>query len=319
MKCPYCCQEHPDNFQFCPVTGKKIEIIKESTSELIACTNPSCDDYGKHILPADSRFCPSCGEKIKDKEEYLALEGNGVTVRMIKVGAGSFEMGTKISDITSRPRERPCHKVTITKDYYIGETTGTNELWVAVMGEIPSDCWRAIAVKELQCEFQGEWENQPVTDISYDDCMDFIKRLNGLTNMEFRLPTEAEWEFAAKGGIKSKFFLYSGSNNPDEVAWYEGNYDDIFANDVAKLKPNELGIYDMSGNVYEWCSDSYTTYSEDDQVNPIIGKNLDKKVIRGGACGDNADMLRSVARFGMNHWIGDYRTGLRLVMNLKSK
>ena len=70
MKCPYCGQEHPDNFQFCPVTGKKIEIIKESTSELIACTNPSCDDYGKHILPADSRFCPSCGEKIKDKEEY---------------------------------------------------------------------------------------------------------------------------------------------------------------------------------------------------------------------------------------------------------
>ena len=75
MKCPYCGQEHPDNFQFCPVTGKKIEIIKESTSELIACTNPSCDDYGKHILPADSRFCPSCGEKIKDKEEYLNLLG----------------------------------------------------------------------------------------------------------------------------------------------------------------------------------------------------------------------------------------------------
>ena len=118
MKCPYCGQEHPDNFQFCPVTGKKIEIIKESTSELIACTNPSCDDYGKHILPADSRFCPSCGEKIKDKEEYIALEVNGVKFRMIKVGAGSFEMGTKFSDITSWPRERPCHKVTITKDYY---------------------------------------------------------------------------------------------------------------------------------------------------------------------------------------------------------
>ena len=95
MKCPYCGQEHPDNFQFCPVTGKKIEIIKESTSELIACTNPSCDDYGKHILPADSRFCPSCGEKIKDKEEYIALEVNGVKFRMIKVGAGSFE-----SDLT---------------------------------------------------------------------------------------------------------------------------------------------------------------------------------------------------------------------------
>ena len=315
MKCPHCGQEHPDNFQFCPVTGKNIEVIKESTSELIACTNPSCDDYGKKILPADSRFCPTCGKKIKDNEEYINLEVNGIKFRMIKVKHGSFEMGSNFSDKKTRPSERPCHKVIITKDYYIGETTVTNKLWNAVMGGIPSSEWKYVPVKELQCEFQGEWENEPVTDISYDDCIDFIKRLNVLTNMEFRLPTEAEWEFAAKGGIKSKFFLYCGSNNPDEVAWHKGNYDGCFANDVARLKPNELGIYDMSGNVGEWCSDSYTEYSEDDQVDPIIIKNLDKKVVRGGAYDDDEDELRSVRRSGMNYWTRVDFIGLRLVMN----
>ncbi len=157
--------------------------------------------------------------------------------------------------------EKPAHSVTL-GDYYIGKFEVTQELWEAVMGSNPS-------------YFKGS--NLPVEQVSWDDCQTFIRKLNSLTGKNFRLPTEAEWEYTARGGNRSKGYKYSGSNNISDVAWYwensgdrvlsgEWDYDKIKNNNcrthpVGMKSPNELGIYDMSGNVYEWCQDWYGSYS----------------------------------------------------------
>lgn len=282
MKCPHCGQEHPENFQFCPVTGKKIDIIKESTSELIACTNPSCDDYGKNILPADSRFCPSCGKHLdnqivendngNDVNNVLRFTVNGTSFNMILVEHGSFMMGAKKEQVALYD-ERPEHKVIIIKDYYIGETQVTQRLWNAIMGD-NSSC------------FKGN--NRPVESVSWDECQIFIKALNCklhtmLAGKKFRLPTEAEWEFAARGGNNSNGFQYAFSDNLSEVAWCSEN-SDFKTHPVAQLKPNELDIYDMNGNVWEWCQDWYGRYSlESTQTNPKGPSRGNGRVIRGGS------------------------------------
>lgn len=192
----------------------------------------------------------------------------GVTFNMIKVKAGRFLMGDKSEG--SRDNEKPQHYVTLTKDYYIGETEVTQELWEAVMDDNPS-------------EFPNP--NHPVEMVSWDDCQEFISALNELTQVQFRLPTEAEWEFAARGGVKAQNFKYSGSNNIMEVGWYYANcgvellddndwsFDKLSANKgktrpVKQKKPNILGIYDMTGNVWEWCQDLYGPYSSEEQTDP---------------------------------------------------
>ena len=168
-------------------------------------------------------------------------------------------------------RERPAHQVTLTDDYYIGQTEVTQALWKAVMG------WN-------HSEFTGD--NLPVENVSWDDCQTFIEKLNNLLSKElggkhFALPTEAQWEFAARGGNKSKGYKYAGSNNIDDVAWYFWNSSDK-PHPVAQKQPNELGLYDMSGNVAEWCQDWYGCYSSVAQTNPQgSGFGLDR-VNRGG-------------------------------------
>jgi len=123
-------------------------------------------------------------------------------------------------------------------------------LWQAVMGTNPSN-------------FKGD--NMPVENVSWKDCQEFIGKLNGLTNKKFRLPTEAEWEYAARGGNKSRGYKYAGSDSIDDVAWYDMNGEEI-THPVASKQPNELGIYDMTGNVYEWCSDWYGIYTDEPQM-----------------------------------------------------
>ena len=193
---------------------------------------------------------------------YKVYTVKGVSFKMIAVKGGTFQMG--IDD--GYEWEKPVHQVTLS-DYYIGETEVTQELWNAVMGSNPS--------------YFGDMQ-RPVEKVSWDDCQTFISRLNELTGETFRLPTEAQWEYAARGGNKSKGYTYSGSNAIDDVAWYNDNSDRM-THPVKTKAPNELGIYDMSGNVWEWCSDWYGSYSSDAQTDPTGPATGSYRVWRGGS------------------------------------
>ena len=192
---------------------------------------------------------------------------NGVSFTMVAVQGGTFTMGaTSEQGGDAHDDERPTHQVTLSS-YYIGETEVTQELWQAVMGSNPS-------------RFEGS--NRPVEYVSWNDCQEFLSRLNRITGKRFRLPTEAEWEFAARGGNLSKRYIHSGSNNINDVAWYNDNSGST-THPVAIKQPNELGIYDMSGNVWEWCSDWYGTYSSSAQSNPTGPSSGSNRVNRGGS------------------------------------
>ena len=188
---------------------------------------------------------------------------NGVSFKMIAVKGGTFQMGSDDGiDIA-----KPVHQVTLS-DYYIGETEVTQELWTAVMGSNHS-------------YFTGNIQH-PVENLWWDDCQTFISRLNELTGATFRLPTEAQWEYAARGGNKSKGYTYSGSNVIDDVAWYLDNSSST-THPVKTKAPNELGIYDMTGNVLEWCSDWYGSYSFAAQTDPTGPSTGSIRVNRGGS------------------------------------
>ena len=192
---------------------------------------------------------------------------NGVSFTMVAVEGGTFTMGcTGEQENDCDSDERPAHQVTVS-NFYMGETEVTQELWKAVMGSNPS-------------YFKGD--NLPVETVSCDDCQEFIKKLNELTGKKFRLPTEAEWEYAARGGSKSKGYKYSGSNTLGDVAWYDGNSGSK-THPVKTKRANELGLYDMSGNVWEWCSDWYGGYSSDAQTNPKGAASGSGRVLRGGS------------------------------------
>ena len=174
---------------------------------------------------------------------------NGVSFKMVYVQGGTFRMGS--NDAEAYDDEKPVHSVTLS-DYYIGETEVTQQLWRAVMGSNPS-------------YFTGD-SQRPVDGVSWDDCQTFIRKLNALTGKDFRLPTEAEWEYAARGGNKSRGYKYSGSNTLSDVAWYYNNacgkgssHPDYGTHPVKQKRSNELGLYDMSGNVWEWCQDWYSS------------------------------------------------------------
>lgn len=174
----------------------------------------------------------------------------------------------------------------------------TQALWQAVMGSNPSG-------------FKGS--NLPVERVSWEDCQAFITKLNQLTGKTFRLPTEAEWEYAARGGAKSRGYKYSGSNNIDDVAWYDDNSDDE-THPVKTKAPNELGLYDMSGNVFEWCNDWYGDYSRSAQTNPTGPNTGSFRVYRGGSWVSGAGSCRVSFR---NYDYPGYRfnlLGFRLVL-----
>ena len=222
---------------------------------------------------------------------------NGVSFDMMMVKAGTFTMGATSEMKDPYSNEKPTHQVTLTNDYYIGKTEVTQALWMAVMGNNPS-------------YFKGD--NLPVECVSWDDCQKFISKLNSLTGQNFRLPTEAEWEFAARGGNNSNHYQYSGSNELGDVAWYYGN-SGRKTHAVATKQPNELGLYDMSGNVWEWCSDWYGNYSSS-QTNPTGPNSGSNRVHRGGSWYFHAMCCRSSFRSLSTPDCSRSFLGLRLVL-----
>ena len=227
--------------------------------------------------------------------EKITIPGTDVSFKMVRVEGGTFMMGANKGNVEARDDEKPAHQVTLS-DYWIGETQVTQELWEALMGDNPS-----LFTVDPNC---------PVENVSWDDCKAFISKLNKLTGKEFRLPTEAEWEFAARGGNKSKDYIYAGSNDIYDVAWYKDNSGKK-TNPVGKLAPNELGLYDMSGNVWEWCQDMIKDYSIT-QAKLKESKTDVEYVIRGGAWFSPAINCRVSFRYSFKPSYTDTDLGLRL-------
>ena len=187
-------------------------------------------------------------------------------IEMVYVKGGTFTMGaTAEQGSDAYSNEKPTHSVTLS-DYYIGKYEVTQAQWKAIMGTNPSNC---------------KGDNLPVENVSWNDIQEFSTKLNAQTGKKFRLPTEAEWEYAARGGNQSKGYKYSGSNKISEVAWY-GDNSNSKTHPVGQKTPNELGVYDMSGNVWEWCQDRWGSYSSSSQTNPTGPSSGSIRVLRGG-------------------------------------
>lgn len=224
-------------------------------------------------------------------QEGLTFTVNGVSFTMKYVEGGTFLMGAQSNDPQGENYdpdaddwEKPIHSVTLSP-YYIAETEVTMELWIAVMGKFE------IEVADGE-KIELESDDKPVFRVSWNDCQAFLRKLKELTGKKFYLPTAAQWEFAAKGGNKSHGYKYAGSDVIDSVAWYynpslnKHSYE-LVVHSVGTKQPNELGLYDMSGNVSEWCYDWATNYSSEAQVDPL-GPSEPLQgyycVVRGGSC-----------------------------------
>ncbi len=282
-------------------------------------------------------------------QQPLTVTVNGVSFKMIHVQGGTFTMGaTREQANDATDEEKPAHKVTLSS-YYIGETEVTQQLWLAVMGSNPSH-FAPKTTNASRCEYDSfvadakrlnakragtvriptrqEWDaamtsgggslKRPVEMVSWDDCQTFIRKLNQLTGRQFRLPTEAEWEFAARGGTKSQGYKYSGGNSIGTVAWYDenahNNKDDNGTHNVKTKRANELGIYDMSGNVREWCQDWYGHYNSEAQNNPKGPSSGSYRVCRGGSWYSSAWTCPVSFRDSHSSYFRDDFLGLRLAL-----
>lgn len=238
------------------------------------------------------------------EETELSFTVNDVSFRMIKVKGGTFTMGcTSEQDGECERDEKPAHKVTLS-DYYIGQTEVTQALWKAVMGSNPS--------------YFEKGNNYPVEQVSWNDCQEFVNKLNNLLSSQldgkrFALPTEAQWEYAARGGNKSRHYKYSGSNTSDNVAWFTDNSRNS-THAVGTKSVNELGIYDMSGNVLEWCQDWYGSYSSSSQTNPTGPSSGTYRVSRGGSWFNRAKNSRVSYRCSPSPDNRSSNLGLRVVL-----
>lgn len=238
-----------------------------------------------------------------------AQEINVGGVQMVLVEGGTFIMGCTPEqgsncEAPGYPDRQTPHTVTL-DTYYIGKYEITQEQWYEIMGTRPS--------------YKENCNNCPVEQVSYGDVQEFIQKLNAKTGKKFRLPTEAEWEFAARGGVKSKGFKYSGGNDTDEVAWVKtGHWGIRSPQEVGKKKANELGIHDMSGNVMELCSDWFSEnyYVKSPEKNPKGPETGDGKVMRGGNWAFYSNNSRVAQRYfkEINNK-GDSGTGFRLAID----
>ena len=235
--------------------------------------------------------------EVKPKSQDYVETVKGLNMKMVFVEGGTFQMGATSEQGSDYDRdEKPVHSVTL-DSYYIAETEVTQAQWRAVMGTNPS-------------YFTGD--DRPVEQVSWDDAQEFCRRLSQLTGKKYALPTEAQWEYAARGGNKSKGYKYSGSYSIDGVAWYDNNSSNT-THSVKQKQPNELGLYDMSGNVYEWCSDWYGSYSSSSQTNPTGPSSGSFRVFRGGSWDYCARSCRVSYRFNINPSYRINGIGFRLI------
>ena len=292
-----------------------IDYLLTGDASGISLVNADCDFDGKVNIADITCLIDYLlnNEWPADEQVTETFTVNGVTFTMVAVEGGTFMMGATAeqgSDATED--EYPAHQVTLSS-YSIGQTEVTQALWLAVMGNNPSECTSANGYTDNL--------NRPVEQVSWNDCQTFITKLNQLTGKTFRMPTEAEWEFAARGGNKSHGYKYAGSNTIEDVAWYWGSIpshaygtDGFGTQPVASKAPNELGLYDMSGNVYEWCQDWFGSYSSDAQTNPTGPSSGTYRVDRGGGwhydAGDSRVSFRDYS--GMDY--GWASSGLRLAL-----
>lgn len=238
--------------------------------------------------PQGLHYNASTGELVFGSHRY----------KMVRVEGGSFNMGATPEQNNPEMFESPVHRVTLT-DYYIGQTEVPQWLWKAVMGNNPS------------C-FKGD--NLPVERVSWNDCQAFLKKLNKCVNQEFTLPSEAQWEYAARGGNRSRGYQYSGSDHLSDVAWY----DSLSTHEVATKKANEAGIYDMSGNVEEWCADWWGDYAGYSVTNPRGATSGSRRVFRGGDYKWGKNYCRVSYRRSEFPDRGWDTNGFRIVMNVPS-
>ena len=276
------------------------------TAVCIGCGNPNGKDMNDGVGhdPDSTAVCDSGRVQVAGRKDGKGLVRTGEAVidslicNMVCVEGGCFMMGaTAEQGDDASDNEKPAHRVAV-DDFMIGRYEVTQKVWVSVMGNNPSS-------------FEGD--NRPVESVDWDDCQVFIRKLNDRTGMHFRLPTEAEWEFAARGGRKSRGYRYAGSDEVDDVAWYAGN-SGMATHDVGGKMPNELGLCDMSGNVYEWCSDEYGNYDaamgDGQETAPVIPG----RVMRGGSWFDSAGYSRVSGRGNGARDLRVYDMGLRLAL-----
>ncbi len=226
-----------------------------------------------------------------------AIDIRRIRDNMVLIHGGSFKMGaTREQGGGTGKNEKPTHKVTLS-DYYICKYEVTQELWQAVMGTNPS-------------YFTGS-SRLPVECVSWEDCQEFLRKFNALTGMHYRLPTEAEWEYAARGGNRSSGYKYAGAKDLASVAWYDRNSGSM-THSVGTKSPNELGLYDMSGNVAEWCQDWYGGYTNNSLTNPTGPFSGTTRVFRGGSWNDAATYCRIANRLDNDPSYSYFGIGLRL-------
>ena len=236
-----------------------------------------------------------------EKKDPQGKDEQPINIEMVTVQGGTFTMGgTSEQGSDADYDENPTHSVTLSS-YQIGKYEVTQELWKEIMGTNPS-------------HFTGN-DNRPVENVRWDEVREFITKLNAKTGKEYRLPTEAEWEFAARGGNQSQGYKYSGSNTIGDVAWYWDNANET-THPIGKKSPNELGIYDMSGNVWEWCSDYSNSYSSSAQTNPKGPNSGGERVLRGGSWGDYAMECRVSNRHSSPGYSTEFQ-GFRLALDIE--
>ena len=278
----------------------QITLMKESVGAGIVHQQQSENQQSSNTYVVSSSNNSSGSSSMASGSNTISIPvKDGISIDMVKVEAGTFMMGATSEMKDPYDNEKPLHQVTLTNDYYMGMYEVPQALWEAVMGSNPS-------------EYKGD--NLPVEMVSWNDCQEFISKLNSLTGRKFRLPTEAEWEYAARGGKKSRGYQYSGNSNISDVAWYKDNSANK-THPVGTKQANELGIYDMCGNVYEWCQDWYGSYSSSSQTNPTGSDSGANRVLRGGSWNVIAGYCRSSYRLYCTPFSRSHYLGLRLVLS----
>lgn len=291
VKCPVCDESNEINSLYCPRCGWAF----------IPFTSKKLDEKRLNMHKRLWSGLTSGNQATEVKTTNLPVQIKELVDNMIEVEGGTFIMGcTPEQSEEAFSDEKPPHKVTLST-FYIGRYPVTQEQWKAVMGSNPS-------------YFQGE--RHPVEQVNWMDCQDFVDKLSEMTGLKFRLPTEAEWEYAARGGKKGRGYKYSGGDLLSEVAWYNENSCST-SHEVGEKAPNELGLYDMSGNVWEWVQDWKDDFTEDEQSNPTGPEDGEERICRGGGWNREHDRCR-VSYRGDDQPDLRYRSlGLRVVMEKK--